>query len=97
MNQKKFSKVAVSLENMERKKLQLFVYLDQIESFLIAQAMAKYHNNKTHAADALGINRTTFVMKIRKLHDLGLYPNQDKLRETLDALFDDEPQFKKEA
>lgn len=47
--------------------IRMVAVLDAIESDLIYQAMVMSHGNRTAAACLLGINRTTFTMKAKRL------------------------------
>jgi len=70
-------KVKFNIETMLDNKMRLSDLVDQIECAMIAQACDKFDNNHTHAAIALGINRTTFIMKLRKLRGFGIDPKGD--------------------
>ncbi len=56
-----------SLEDMTDKKMALHDYLDLIEFIILTDAFAICNGNMTHAAKMLGVHRTTFIMKIRKM------------------------------
>lgn len=79
-------KIKINFDMMEQQKIGLYVLMDQVECFIIAQAIEKYQDNHTRAAEALGINRTTFVMKLRKLRGFGIDPKGD-LKDKLNHLF----------
>jgi DNA-binding NtrC family response regulator len=47
--------------------LNLNAVLEEIEDRLIREALERTQGNRTQAADALGINRTTLVEKLRRM------------------------------
>lgn len=65
-------KISVSLDTIMKAGVRLPDALDQIECVLIYQAIKHCDGNQTRAADLLGINRTTFVMKLRNLRNFGI-------------------------
>ena len=48
------------------KGIKLFEVLDTIERYLIDKALKSTGGNHTHAAHLLGLNRTTFLHKLRR-------------------------------
>lgn len=83
----KQTEIIVSLDKMMEQKLSVGDYLDQIECMLIVDAYKKCGENKTHAAELLGVNRTTLEMKYRKLRQFGIDPDQDNVKTKYGHLF----------
>lgn len=56
--------------------LDMFELIDLLEKQLLADALKRTNNNKAQAAKLLGINRTTFIMKLKVK---GLYKPRELL------------------
>ena len=59
--------------------------LDKIECAILIEVIDKCKDNHTQAAKMLGINRTTFVMKLRKLRSLGINPAVYRYKDQLQS------------
>jgi len=64
----------ISLETLKKLNLSLHDALEQLECALVVESIEQHKGNFTQAAKTLGLNRTTFMMKIRKLRQYGIEP-----------------------
>lgn len=64
----------ISLDTLKNLDVSLPEALDQLECALIVEAIEKTKSNYAQCARILGINRTTFMMKLRKLRNYGIEP-----------------------
>jgi len=64
----------ISLDTLKNLNMSLPEAMEQLECGLIVEAIEKHQSNFSQAAKTLGINRTTFMMKLRKLRNYGIEP-----------------------
>jgi len=53
--------------------------LEEVESFLIRKALARYKNNVSHAATALGLSRSALYRRIQR-YNIQTIPGDDRIR-----------------
>lgn len=71
----------INIKFLESNKLSAYELLDQIEVFLILDALKKTNYNNTKAAELLKMNRTTFQMKLYKVSKFNVPEFKHKLNE----------------
>lgn len=62
----------VSLESVLKQKLTINEFVEQIELALTFQALDKCDGSVSNAANLLGLQRTTFIMRVRALKAKGV-------------------------
>lgn len=67
---------------MQKHGLKFYDLIDQLEVFLIIDAVKRAAGNHTKAAEILGINRTTFQMKLYQVRKFDVELESDKKKTT---------------
>lgn len=79
-----YGNISTLVEKIKSGELKIGDALDKIEAAILIDVIQHANHNNTQASRLLGINRTTFIMKLRKLRSMGIDP---KLYELSDKLF----------
>lgn len=59
----------------------LYQAIDQFEAFLVGNSLSAKKGHRTQAAFNLGLNRTTYMMKLGRLSGLGLIKDVPQTQE----------------
>lgn len=69
-----YGNIADLVEKIKSCEITLGDAMDKIEAAILIEVIQMANHNNTQASRLLGINRTTFIMKIRKLRNMGIDP-----------------------